>query len=105
MFKSLVLMVAVAVAVSAEPAAYRITVIDPAGKPAVVLVEGKEVKPGVRYEVPAFVGEKELSFAVTWTDGGETVTRTGFFTVKAGYVTDLTFRVPREFLAHRPPAE
>ncbi len=103
MFKAF--LVAVVFAAAAEPAAYTITVTDPAGTPVVLKVDGKEVKSGVEYRVPAFVGEKELSYSVTWVENGVKVTHAGFFTVKAGYVSELEMTVPREFIVHRRPAD
>jgi hypothetical protein len=100
MFKVIVL--AVAFAVVAEPAAYKVTTTDAA---VVVKVEGKTVEPGKVYEVPPFVGTKELSYELTWSEKGESRTAKGTFEVTAGYLTVIDFSAPREFVAHRPKSD
>jgi hypothetical protein len=92
---------------TAEPAGYKFNVDAPADSAVTVKIDGKKVEPGRVYATDPFVGTKTVSYEVTYFDRDQKrdVTVRGTFPVEAGYLTELTFTVPRYYIAHRPPAD
>mgnify|MGYP000131303763 CR=1 FL=1 len=100
MFNALI--VGLAVLATVDSAQFKFDVDAPAGVVVVLKVEGREIKPGKVYETAPFLGERTLAFEVTWTEAGVTRAAAGTFLVKAGYVAEMEFRTPREYIGRRP---